>query len=423
MRVHMLAAASTAVAVLLAVAGSGEPAWGAVDLDVVINMDVDFAQFRVTYSDRTEYAYGEGSLLHQHLGGRQWVVEGTASEDRDVQKLENMLNDYFGLKSGSPKISVSDAGYEFRLEPASYGSAMERTVWITGNLTGYIASTTVRDMSTDYAAPAREGNAPASPLGTRQAWVAYATDCTGFVPSTLVNIRWLSPTVTGKIVIDGVPINIPANLLREMEPEAYYLLADGISIQDATGSASEMEPEAYYPLAGTEANTILTRPLMDAGPIRDQHADAWHVRHYPAGTSVEADTFGLSGGVTDVDIFTWTIDVDDPGIWTKGIDVVDVTLDQTYVIRSTHDTSSAMIRTIGSGVFDTIGNGEIVTDFPYVPGCQSNVNFKDASQIMSAFIAFILAAIIAWMLIAARRRDRRLQRNDGGRQAGAEVPP
>ena len=64
MRVYVLAAASTAVAVLLAVAGSGEPAWGAVDLEAVINMDVDFAQFKTTYSDRIEYEYGEGSLLH-----------------------------------------------------------------------------------------------------------------------------------------------------------------------------------------------------------------------------------------------------------------------------------------------------------------------------------------------------------------------
>ena len=63
--------------------------------------------------------------------------------------------------------------------------------------------------------------------------------------------------MTGDTVIDGVPINMPASLLREMEPEAYGLLA------------------------GTEADAILILPLMDAGPIR-QHADTWHSRHYPA---------------------------------------------------------------------------------------------------------------------------------------------
>ena len=39
-----------------------------------------------------------------------------------------MLDVRFVWKSGSAKISVSDVGYGFRLEPASYGSAMKRTV-------------------------------------------------------------------------------------------------------------------------------------------------------------------------------------------------------------------------------------------------------------------------------------------------------
>ena len=418
MRVHVLAAASTTVAVLLAVAGAGEPAWGAVDLDAVINMDVDFAQFRTTYSDRIEYEYGEGSLLHQHLGGRQWVVEGTASEGQDVQNLEDMLNDKITSNTGSPKLSVSDVGYEFRLEPTGYGSTMERTVWITGNLTGYMASAAVMDISTDYAMPALEGNAPAGSLGTRQAWVAYATEtCTNTVPDTVVDRWWLSPTVTGDIVIGGVPINIPASLLREMEPEAYGLLA------------------------GTEADAILNRPLMDAGAIR-LYADTWHSRHYPAGTNVDADTFGLSVGVMDVDVHTWTADVDNPEngtkgadcrhfsgdtcldadgpwFWTNGAYEVAITLDQTYVIRITHDTSSATIRTIGTGVFDN----RVVADSIQEPWCPPKVDVGHSSQIMSTFIALILVAIIAWLLIGARRRDRRLQRSDGGRQSAAGAPP
>ena len=442
-----------AVAALLAVASAGEPAWGAVDLEAVINMDVDFSQFRTTYSDRIEYEYGEGSLLHQYLGGRQWVVEGMASEGRDVQNLEDMLNDKIVSYNNSVKISVSDVGYEFRLEPASYGSVMERMVWIAGNLTGYLVNTPViyiqqgywilcldpvtqfcqvntpvSDIQTGYAAPAPEGSAPASPPWTRQAGVAYADDyapviygtqVTGvvynptyvsevfpvseespvtIVHDTRVDIEWLSPTVTGDIVIDGVPINMPASLLREMEPEAYDLLA------------------------GTEADAILLQPLMDAGPIRDQHVDTWHSRYHSAGTSVDADTFGLSDGVMDVDVHTWTIDVDASGVGTKGADEVAITLDQTYVVRSTHDTSSATIRTIGTGFFETMGSGEAVIASPSPPKHQSNVISESPPWIMSAFIAFILVAIIVWMLIVARRRDRRLSRNDGEQQTAAGAP-
>ena len=442
MRVYTLAAALTAVTVLLAVAGSGDPAWGAVDLDAVINMDVDFAQFRTTYSDRIEYEYGEGSQLHQHLGGRQWVVEGTASEGQDVQNLEDVLNGKIVSCNDSVRISVSDVGYEFRLEPTGYGSVMERTVWITGNLTGYLvdmpivgnehdwipcidpvsrvgqANMPLNDIQTDHVTLAREGSAPASPLGTRQAGVAYADDYVAAVhdtqaadvaynltyvstnpPSspaydTRVNIEWMSPTVTGDVLIDGIPINRPAGLLREMEPEAYNLLA------------------------GTRADVILSRPLMDAGPIR-QHADTWHLQHYPAGTSVDADTFGLSGGITDVTIRTWVIDVDGPEIGTKGAGNVLVPLDQNYVIRGTHDTSSATIRTIGIGFFETLDGVEAVTDYPSPP--RQTVASTQDLQDLSMFIAFILATIIVLMLIVAHRRDRRLQRSDGGQQAGG--PP
>ena len=386
MRVHVLAAASMAVAVLLAVAGSGELVWGAVDLDAVINMDVDFAQFRTAYSDRIEYEYGEESLLHQHLGGRQWVVEGTASEGQDVRNLEDVLNGRIVSYNDSVRISVSEVGYEFRLEPTSYGSAMERTVWITGNLTGYITNADLVLVPQPYAR------------------------CYDYVPSgTLVLIRWLGPTIRDDIVIDGVPVNIPASLLREMEPEAYGLLA------------------------GTEADTILSRPLMYGVPIWAQPADEWLSEVYPAdewlsevypaGTSVEADTFGMSGGVMDVDVHTWTTNVDAPRVVTKEVDATAMTLNQTYAIRGTHDASSTTIRTIGTGVFDTVDGIEVVIDSPAATYCIPQADLDHADNMIFAFTAFTLVSIIALMLIVARRRDRRLQRNGDGRQAEAGAPP
>ena len=171
------------------------------------------------------------------------------------------------------------------------------------------------------------------------------------------------------------------------------------------------------------ADAILSRPLMDAGPILDQYADLWHSRHYPTGTNVDADTFGLSGGVMDVGIRTWAIEVDGPGFWTKRADEVAVTLDQTYVIRNTHDTSSATIRAIGTAFFGTVGLVEVVTTSPFPASCQRYVDTRPAEQIVFALIASILAAIIALMLIVARRRDRRLQRSSGGRQSTAGAPP
>ena len=74
-----------------------------------------------------------------------------------------------------------------------------------------------------------------------------------------------------------------------------------------------------------------------------------------------------------------------------------------------------MIRIIGYGFFYTIDGVEVVTHYQFRFPCGSNVNSASPPWIMSAFIAFILAAIIVWMLIVVRRRDRRLQRSDYGR--------
>ena len=81
----------------------------------------------------------------------------------------------------------------------------------------------------------------------------------------------------------------------------------------------------------------------------------------------------------------------------------------------THDTSSTTIRTIGTWVFDTVDRVKVVADSPFVTDCQLYVDIRPALQFMFALIVSILAAIIVWMLIVARRRDRRLQRSDDGR--------
>ena len=63
------------VAVLVAVAGASELAWGAVDLEAFINPYAESSPFKVRYYDQIEYVYGEGSLLHHHsaaAGSGSW---------------------------------------------------------------------------------------------------------------------------------------------------------------------------------------------------------------------------------------------------------------------------------------------------------------------------------------------------------------
>jgi len=62
----------------------------------------------------------------------------------------------------------------------------------------------------------------------------------------LIDLGWRGLGVDGEIVIDGVEINIPINILRDQEPEAYTFIV------------------------GTEAEEVLNRPLIEANFILEQ---------------------------------------------------------------------------------------------------------------------------------------------------------
>ncbi len=229
----MWALVFAAVTVMLAaVAGTGEFAWGETTLEASINPSAESSPFRVKYQDYTIYEYGHGSLLHQHLGGKKWTLEGTASGSQDVLDLEDVLNRKLASDGSFARVSDLKVIYKFYLVPASHGSIIGYKVEVEGMLTGHVIATSERQH--------------------------------------VVDLMWRGLTVTDDVTIDGVPINIPASLLRVMEPGAYELLA------------------------GTEADRILLIPLMDAEAILERSMSSWkewpRTSTWAMGNSRQSDT-------------------------------------------------------------------------------------------------------------------------------------
>ena len=295
------------VAVLVAVAGASELAWGAVDLEAFINPYAESSPFKVRYYDQIEYVYGEGSLLHHHLGGKQWVVEGTTSGGQDVQDLADMLNRKIASDGSSAKVSGLEVSYEFKMDPTARGSSMEYAVEINGNMTGYELD-----------------------LQSRWPWVGF---------------DWRGLTITDDVVVDGMPINIPASLLRETEPEAYGLLA------------------------GTEADRILLRPLMDAEPILQQSIHAWNYTYYYIRDRPDvrlpwhADE--ITSGFTELTL-TGVMKEDNPA------NPVAVVLDETYAVLAGEMGSHARIKIMGFGnpnIWEGVEIFEVYREVPEVGEC------------------------------------------------------
>ena len=87
-----------------------------------------------------------------------------------------------------------------------------------------------------------------------------------------------------KVNIDGVEINIPINLLRDQEPVAYAVFA------------------------GTEAEDVLNKPLIDADFILEQPLTNWHFLFDPTGINVDAGTFGLKmNEIAGFVVSSWTM--------------------------------------------------------------------------------------------------------------------
>lgn len=199
---------------------------------------------------------------------------------------------------------------------------------------------------------------------------------------TLVDQHWRGLTVTDDIVIDSIPINVPASLLREMEPEAYDLLN------------------------GTESDRILLRPLMDVEPILQQPMEAWHYRFDPTWINIAADTFRLGDEIAGAAVSAWVMGESSimEDIKIEEADEATIILDQTYVIRSTQSEDTAMISVIGFGILGTFDGLEVMAVAQEPSTCESRNGFLYISPLTTVFsVAAACIFLLAWWVLTSRK--------------------
>jgi hypothetical protein len=219
----------TVLLATLIVVGTSTPAWAA-QLDARINPNSDSSPFSMHYLKTVFIEYPDGGNLFDELRGNEWTVSGTAdSSDPGVQKLMDKLNEKISSEAIKAKITDLNVYYEFYLKARNLNASVDYKVTLEGTLSDYVI--------TDD--------------GQR----------------TLVDLGWRGMSTTDEIVIDGVEINIPINILRDQEPEVYAIFA------------------------GTAAEDVLNRPLMNADFINEQPLTNWHFLFDPTGIYADASTF------------------------------------------------------------------------------------------------------------------------------------
>ena len=291
----------------LIVVGTSAPAWGA-QLDTRINPNNDESPFKMSYLKTVFIEYPNGGVLFDTLSNSQWVVSGIAdSSNPGVQELMANLNS--GIQSDGSQARISDLNvtYEFQLKGRSIQTSIDYRVVLEGTITDYIITEDSQ--------------------------------------KKLVDLGWRGLTTTSPITIDGIEINLPLGVLETQEPILYNTFV------------------------GTEAESVLSRELINADFILEQPLTNWHFLFDPTGINADASTFGLDDSIAGFVVSSWTMGESSirEGRQVERIYEAEVMADETYTVRSVQSTDTANLSSIGFGALDVLDGVEIIGVTPTPP--------------------------------------------------------
>ena len=291
----------------LLIVGTSSPAWAA-QIDARINPNSSESFFDINYQKTIFIEYPNGGILFDELHDKEWTVSGTAdSSDPGVQKLISLLNNNNRDNGSHTKISDLKVTYDFHLKGRNLNTSIDYKVILKGTLTDYVIS---KDQT-----------------------------------KTLIDLGWRGLSADGEVVVDGVEINHPITILRENEPAAYDVLA------------------------GTEAEQILRKNLINADYILEQPLTNWHFLFDPTGINVDAGTFGLDESISGFVVSHWTMGESSlrEGRQVERVFEAQVNADKNYVVRSVQSSDQGNLSTIGFGALDVLDGLEIAGVTPKAP--------------------------------------------------------
>ena len=315
----------------LIVIGTSTPAWAA-QLDARINPNSETSPFSMNYQNTVFIEYPNGGKLFDDLRGKEWTLSNTVgSSDPGIQDLINRLNQGIAADGSQAKINDLTVTYDFHLKARNINTSIDYTVLLEGTLIDYVIT---QDSQ-----------------------------------RTLVDLGWRGLSVDGEVVVDGIEINIPINILRDQEPVAYAIFE------------------------GTEAEEVLHRNLINADFILEQPLTNWHFLFDPTGINVDASTFGLGEEIAGYVVSSWTMGESSirEGRQVERVFEAEVTADQTYIIRSVQSSDQGNLYTIGFGALDKLDGIEIVGVTPTPPEGYATTSTGD----FPIFIVYGMAGIAA----------------------------
>ena len=293
--------------VMLVLVGTSSAAWAA-QMDARINPNNDESPFKMNYQRTVFIEYPQTGQLFDLLRDKEWTVTGTAdSSNPGVQQLISNMNQGISEKGSQARISDLNVFYNFGLHGRDIGTSIDYKVILEGTLVDYVITQDSQQ--------------------------------------TLVDLGWRGLSATGEVEIDGVEINIPLSIIESEEPELYNIIS------------------------GTDAESVLTRNLINADFILEQPLTNWHFLFDPTGINADAMTFGLDESIAGFVVSSWTMGESSfrEGIQVERTFEAEIIADQPYAVRSVQSADQGNLHIIGFGALDILDGLEIAGVTPTPP--------------------------------------------------------
>jgi len=293
----------------LLIIGSSTSVWAA-QLEARLVPDADSANISIIYQRTVFVEYENGGDLADTLSSKRWQETFSAdASDPGVQNLMKKLNQKIASDGSGAQITDLRLKYSATLTGRETNTSIDYKIELFPTLSHY----NIRKYS---------ANSP-----------------------SIVDVGWRGLSVKDPIEINGVEINFPISVLKSKEPDAYSIIA------------------------GTEGESLLSSPIMNADGIRDQPFSNWHALFDPTGINVDASTFGLSKEIKGFVVHKFTMGESSirEGRQVEEEIIVEFTKDADYAIRSIESADSASVAVIGFAAIDRLDGVEVLGVTPKAP--------------------------------------------------------
>lgn len=335
------------------------PAWGA-QLTISINPSEDSSSFNMRYLRTVSVQYPDGGQVADLLRGT--LVESSAfaapgSPESDA--VAEMITASIQANRSQARVDDLAVEYTASMRGGQDAASIDYRIKLEGSLTDYV----IRPL---------QGDSPA-----------------------LVDMGWRAMSIDGPVFVGASEINLPISFIESAEPR----LAAAMS--------------------GSEAEALLSTPLINSDFILEQELANWHVLFDPTGISVDASDFGISEEIAGFVITGYTMGESSirEGIQTEEKLEARFTADREYNVRTIESADNANVGLIGFAQLDTLDDLEIVGVFPTAPSNAGNTSTGD----FPVFIMYGMAGMAAVGAVAFfAYSSRQMKKEQGQGQTGID---